>query len=83
MKPEDISQDAWDYSAAVEHVYCGCAPGRSRTNGTSHHDSCWKKVEAHARALLAEREACALIADNHLVPSKRIASAIRNRSREA
>ena len=66
-KPEDIPQDVWDYSAAVEHVYCGCAPGRPRSNGTSHHDSCRKKVEAHARAILAakaeERESCALIVD--------------------
>lgn len=66
-KPEDIPQDAWDYSAAVEHVFCGCAPGRARGNGTNHHDSCWKKVEAHARAILAakaeERDSIAEMVD--------------------
>lgn len=61
-KPDDIPQDVWDYGAAVVHVYCGCAAGRHRNNGTAHHDSCWKQVEAHARAIMEEREACAQVA---------------------
>lgn len=60
-KPDDIPQDVWSVACKIADTDCGCAPGRTRANGTSHSDSCWKHAECIARAILAakaeEREA--------------------------
>jgi hypothetical protein len=47
--PEDIMREA----RGIVQSACGCAPGRRRSNGTSHHDSCNDQVLVVARALLA------------------------------
>lgn len=48
-KPDDIPQDVWDYAKAVEKASRGLPTA--------------EKVEHHARAIMAEREACAALAD--------------------
>jgi hypothetical protein len=47
--PEDIPDDVWKYAEAVEKVWRDLPPREA--------------VEHHARAILAEREECAKVAD--------------------
>jgi hypothetical protein len=47
--PEDIPRDIWRYAESVEKVWRDMPPR--------------KAVEHHARAILAERERCAALAD--------------------
>ena len=77
-KPDDIPQKVWDdaYRVLVALMRGDLSAVQGKTANVD--------LEAISRALLAakaeEREACALIADNHLVPYRRIASAIRART---
>lgn len=54
-RPEDIPQDVWDGASTLVHVFCGCAPGRRRANGTSHADVCWYQVQKVAEFALAAK----------------------------
>lgn len=69
-KPDDIPQDIWD--AAIKSVR---SAWRRKSNA----------AEGCARAIMAEREACALVAENYFsgnpfpTTSGAIAAAIRNR----
>ena len=47
--PDDIPQDVWEYATAACKVWT--------------HDPAPFVIESHARAIMAEREACAMIAD--------------------
>lgn len=72
--PEDIPIDIWTYAEAVERVWRDFPPHRA--------------IEHHARAIMAERERAAFIAETHPKYRRggwsgdptchRIAAAIRN-----
>jgi hypothetical protein len=85
-KPEDIPQDVWNSACQIANAVCGCAPGRSRANGTSHSDSCWEHAQVIARAVMdfkaEEREACAAQLEDLNIDYRdrfEAAAAIRNR----
>lgn len=71
MRPEDIPQDAWD---AARAAYAGY--GRA-----GEYDVTLAAYELIARAILAERERCARVAEDyqyeHLVIRERFAALIR------
>jgi hypothetical protein len=59
----DIPDDLLSIARKLTDDHCGCAPGRRRQNGTSHSDGCNAQTAEIARAIMAERERCAAVAD--------------------
>ena len=77
-KPKDIPQDIWEMTVAVEHGFCVCHLGQDRNVEPDHTDRCWRRVEAHARAIMAERERCAdKVRDEGLAIAQRVLMANR------